>query len=166
MTIGPILPEDTAAIFLWLNDVESVALDLAYRPVDWMHYNNWLESVGKNPSQVIFAVRHVSSPKILGFVALSKIDAIHRSAELEVRIGAETDRGKGYGKAAIQLASTYAWKHLNLNRIHLSVLDTNRRAIAAYEAAGFQHEGRQRQAAFINGHWTDVVIMGALRPLD
>src|ERR1700692_3759842 len=40
--IGPGLPEDTAPIFHWLNDVESTVLDMSYRPVDWMKYNQWL----------------------------------------------------------------------------------------------------------------------------
>jgi RimJ/RimL family protein N-acetyltransferase len=164
VAIGPILPDDTAAIFLWLNDVESVALDLAYRPVDWMNYNNWLEGLSKNPSQVIFAIRHVHYSKIMGFAGLTKLDAVHRSGELGIRIGSEADRGKGYGKGAIRLVMNYAWNHLNLNRVYLSVFASNHRAINAYKAAGFQEEGRQRQAAFINGTWMDMVLMAALRP--
>jgi RimJ/RimL family protein N-acetyltransferase len=163
VVLGPILPEDTGSIFLWLNDVESIVLDLPYRPVDWMNYNGWLEDFSKNPSQVIFAIRRIHDPKIIGFVVFVEISAVHRSAKFGIRIGAETDRSKGYGKEAIRLALTYAWKHLNLNRVRLSVFDSNRRAIAAYRAAGFQHEGTLREAAYINGGWTDVVLMGALR---
>jgi RimJ/RimL family protein N-acetyltransferase len=164
VAIGPILPDDTAAIFLWLNDVESIALDFAYRPVDWMSYNNWLEGLSKNPSQVMFAIRHVHQSRIMGYVGLTKLDAVHRSGEIGIRIGSEADRGKGYGKGAVRLVMNYAWNHLNLNRVYLSVFASNRRALNAYKTAGFQEEGRQRQAAFINGSWMDVVLMAALRP--
>jgi RimJ/RimL family protein N-acetyltransferase len=164
VVIGPILPEDTAAIFLWLNDVEAARSDLAFRPVDWMHYNAWLEAFSKNPAQVIFAIRALNAARILGFVALTKIDPVHRSAECCIRIGSDTDRGQGYGRQAIALMLDYAWKNLNLHRIHLSVFENNRRAIGAYRAAGFEYEGKLRQAAWIDGAWTDVVLMGALRP--
>jgi len=164
VTIGPLLPDDTASIFLWLNDVESVILDLTYRPVDWMKYNNWLEHFSQSDAQIIFAIRNIHQPKIIGFIAITKIDSVHRSAEIGIRIGSPADRGKGYGKDAIELAINYAWSHLNLHRVHLRVFESNRRAICAYRAAGFQHEGKLRQAAFVNGEWTDVVLMGILRP--
>jgi RimJ/RimL family protein N-acetyltransferase len=164
VTIGPILPEDTAAIFLWLNDVETAKSDLAFRPVDWMHYNAWLEAFSKSAAQVIFAIRAVDAPRIVGFIALTKIDPVHRSAECGIRIGSDADRGQGYGRQAIALALDYAWKHLNLHRVYLSVFEGNRRAINAYRAAGFEYEGKLRQAAYIDGAWTDVVLMGALRP--
>lgn len=32
IAIGPVLPNDTATLFLWLNDVKSANLDLAFRP--------------------------------------------------------------------------------------------------------------------------------------
>jgi RimJ/RimL family protein N-acetyltransferase len=163
IAIGPVLPDDSAALFLWLNDVESARLDLSYRPIHWTEYAAWLDNFGKNPAQRIFAIRLVSEMRILGFVVLSKIDPVHRSAELGVRIGAEAERGKGYGKAAVRLALIHAWRHLNLNRVHLSVFAFNDRAIATYRAAGFQQEGRLREAAFVDGCWTDVVMMGALR---
>jgi RimJ/RimL family protein N-acetyltransferase len=164
VTIGPLLPDDTGSIFLWLNDVESVILDLTYRPVDWMKYNNWLEHFSQSEAQIIFAIRTIQQPKIIGFIAITKIDSVHRSAEIGIRIGAPSDRGKGYGKDAIKLALNYAWAHLNLHRVHLRVFESNRHAISAYRAAGFQHEGKLRQAAFVNGEWTDVVLMGILRP--
>lgn len=164
VVIGPVLPEDSAKLFLWLNDVESAHLDLPYRPLDWMGFNNWLGDLSKNPSQVFFAIRRIDNPAIIGFIALTKIQPIHRSAELGVRIGEKTERGKGYGGNAIALALQYAWNNLNLHRVHLTVFDTNFHAISAYMLAGFRREGLMQQAAFINGNWCNVVQMAALRP--
>lgn len=164
IAIGPVLPDDASSLFLWLNDVESAKSDLAYRPVDWMGFNNWFEAFSKGPTQVFFAIRELSDPKIIGFVAFSKIDPVHRSAEFSIRIGSESHRGKGYGKSATRLALEYAWKHLNLNRVQLNVFESNRRAIEAYRGAGFQFEGTLRRAAYVSGDWVNVVIMAALRP--
>jgi len=162
VTIGPILPEDTGALFLWLNDVDAAELDLPFRPMDWMGYHNWLAEISRNGSVVLFAIRRLSHPAIIGYIALTKIHPVHRSAELGLRIGAEADRGKGYGSSALALALRYAWNQLNLNRVQLTVLNTNQRAISAYRAVGFQREGLLRQAAFIGGNWCDVIQMGIL----
>jgi RimJ/RimL family protein N-acetyltransferase len=164
IAIGPFMPEDAASLFLWLNDIDAANLDLAFRPIDWTAFQVWLADVGRNSSRVMFAIRKVSQPQILGYLALTNIHNVHRSAELGIRIGAAADRGKGYGQAALALALKYAWNNLNLHRVQLTVFAHNARAIASYRAAGFEEEGRLTHAAFIDGHWVDVIIMGALRP--
>ncbi len=49
-----------------------------------------------------------------------------------------------------------------LHRVDLSVLAYNTRAIACYRACGFIEEGRERQAALVDGTWHDFVVMGIL----
>ena len=164
VAIGPLMPEDSASLFLWFNDIDAANLDLAFRPMDWTAFQTWLGEVARNTSRVFFAIRNVSQPAIVGYLALSNINAIHRSAELGIRIGSAGNRGKGYGRAAIKLALKYAWQNLNLQRVQLSVFAHNERAIRSYLASGFEEEGRLVRAAFIDGKWADVVIMAALRP--
>jgi [ribosomal protein S5]-alanine N-acetyltransferase len=166
VALGPVLPEDTGALFLWLNDVPAASLDVPYRPVDWMNFKSWLDKRGTGDNYVFFAIRKLCEPQIIGFVELKNIQAIHRSAELGVRIGIEAERARGYGRAAVTLALRYAWSHLNLHRVSLRVFSHNRRAIASYRASGFEEEGLLRQAEFIDGRWTDVVPMAVLNPLE
>jgi RimJ/RimL family protein N-acetyltransferase len=51
---------------------------------------------------------------------------------------------------------------LRLHRIGIRVLAYNTRAIRAYEKCGFTIEGREREAAFVNGVWHDDMMMGLL----
>jgi len=164
ITLGPVLPADFAPMFAWANDVASARLDLAYRPVDMTTHLQWCQSIGNDPGRVVFAIRKVNEPAIVGYVQISAIHAVHRSAELGIRIGEERHRGQGFGQEALRLALAYCWNHLNLNRVQLIVFKTNARAIGAYRAAGFRKEGHLRKAVFIDGAWTDLVVMGALRP--
>jgi RimJ/RimL family protein N-acetyltransferase len=164
ISIGPFVPEDFGAVFCWLNDVAAARLDLAYRPVDMMAHQQWWQGLGKDPGKVVFAVRKTSEPAIVGFVQITGINAVHRSAEMGIRIGEEKNRGQGYGTEALRLALDFCWNHLNLNRVQLTVFRHNARAIAAYGAAGFRKEGRMRKAAFVGGKWTDLIMMAALRP--
>jgi ribosomal-protein-alanine N-acetyltransferase len=164
VTLGPLLPDDIPRVFHWMNDVEAASTDLAFRPLDWSGYLAWLADLSKNPTRVFFSIRSVVEPRTVGFLTLSNIHAVHRSAELGLRIGNEAERGRGFGRSAVQLALVYAFDHLNLMRVHLTVFAQNTRAIRSYESVGFELEGRLRRAAFIQGKWTDVLLMSVLRP--
>jgi RimJ/RimL family protein N-acetyltransferase len=164
VTIGPVTPADLGSLFVWLNDADSAKLDLPFRPLDCIAFKGLIEQIAKDATQVLFAIRKLREPQIIGFTVLRNLQLVHRSAELGIRIGAETERGKGYGGRAVQLALNYAWNSLNLHRVSLTVLAHNERAIASYLAAGFVHEGILRQATFIDGKWCDIAVMAALRP--
>jgi len=165
VTIGPLLPEDMGPMFLWMNDVDAARLDLAYRPTDWLAFKAWLDDLPRNNAQMLFAIRKTFEPQIVGFVVFKNIQFVHRAADIGVRIGNEADRGKGYGKRALALAVNFAWNHLNLHRLSLTVFAHNARAIASYRAVGFHEEGRLMDAAFIDGEWVDVIPMAALNPV-
>lgn len=165
VVLGPLEQADAPSMFRWLNDIDAAGLDLAYRPTDWVTFRTWTESLPKETSRVVFAIRRIDAPAIIGFVGLSNINPVHRAAELAVRIGDEVNRNKGLGTEAARLGLEFGWRHLNLHRIGLTALANNERAIRSFEAAGFQREGLARSAAFIDGRWHDVVIMGALRPI-
>ena len=164
ITIGPFVPEDFGSLFCWANDTVAARHDFAFKPVDMMAHQQWWESLGKDPTKVTFAIRKTIEPAIIGYVQIAGINAVHRSAELGIRIGAEKNRGQGYGKEALALAVEFCWNHLNLNRLQLLVFKHNQRAASAYKAVGFKKEGLLRKAAFIDGEWVDVILMAALRP--
>ena len=162
IALCPILPDDMGPLFTWLNDTEAAALDRVYRPLDFDSFKNWLDDMTRNGA--LFAIRKLDHLRIIGFVSLTNISPVHRCAELTIRIGAQSDRGKGYGKRAIKLALKHAWQNLNLHRVQLSVLATNLRALRAYEASGFQREGILRDGAYVAGKREDLVVMGTLVP--
>jgi RimJ/RimL family protein N-acetyltransferase len=162
--IGPLLPEDTATMFVWTNDIETLAMDIPYRPMDGVAFANFLSTAANDPTRVLFAIRLAGAASAVGFLLFSNISAVNRSAELGIRIGRENDRGRGIGTAAMALALEYAWTHLNLARVQLKVIADNPRAIRAYAKAGFMIEGRHTNAAFVAGKWHDMLTMAALGP--
>jgi RimJ/RimL family protein N-acetyltransferase len=164
VSLGPLVPDDFGPLFCWANDVAAAKLDFSYRPVDLIAHKQWCENVGHDNSKVVFAIRKINTTPIIGYVQIININSVHRSADLGLRIGAEVNRGNGFGKEALQLALGYCWNCLNLNRVQLIVFKHNERAIRAYRAVGFKREGILRKAAFIDGAWIDLVIMGCLRP--
>jgi len=71
-------------------------------------------------------------------------------------------RGKGIGKDLILTTLNAAFEK-NLERVQLDVFANNQTAIRLYEKVGFQHEGVRRRARFIDGQWSDLIMMGLLR---
>jgi [ribosomal protein S5]-alanine N-acetyltransferase len=162
--IGPITVQDSEPLFRWFNDPLAARLDYAWRPVDGLSHQKWITSVGTDPSQVWFAIRRHGNPAIIGYAILRNISAVHRSAEFGLRIGEDGDRGRGLGKQAASQVLQFGWRALNLNRIQVSVFAGNERALRLYAGLGFRREGVLRRAQFIDGAWTNTIIMGALRP--
>jgi [ribosomal protein S5]-alanine N-acetyltransferase len=162
--LGPIVAQDSEALFRWFNDSQAARLDYAWRPVDGLTHQKWIANVGTDPTQVWFAIRRQVQGAIIGYAILRNISAVHRSAELGVRIGEDADRSRGLGKQAANVVLQFCWQALNLNRVQVSVFADNERALRLYSALGFRREGNLRQAQYIDGAWKNVVIMGLLKP--
>ena len=161
--LNQLCPEDKPVLFEWINDAEATRYNAPYRPVDWLSHSEWFDTIGRDDSKVLFAIRKVPERTLVGSVQLKDIHPVHRSAELLIRIGKDEDRGQGFGTEAVRLALAFGWRDLNLERIWLRVFASNERAIRAYLRAGLGEEGRMRRAAFVDGRWEDQVLMAALR---
>ena len=57
----------------------------------------------------------------------------------------------------------YGFRHLNMHRIWLGVLASNKRAIRSYTACGFREEVHRRRHIWVDGVLQDEVMMGLLR---
>jgi [ribosomal protein S5]-alanine N-acetyltransferase len=164
VTVGAFVPDDYVAMYCWSNDIIAARLDGAFRPVNLKDVVSWCESAGKDSTRVMLSIRQRADPKIIGYLHIQNINAVHRSADIGIRIGEEKFRGQGYGKEALAIGLNYCWNHLNLERVGLCVFRHNQRAVNAYKAVGFKKEGLLRKLFFIDGAWVDVVAMAAFRP--
>ncbi len=72
-------------------------------------------------------------------------------------------RGKGVGRALLNLATDMADNWLNLRRLGLTVWVDNTRAIALYESCGFEVEGTLREYVYRNGDYVDGYVMSRIK---
>lgn len=110
-----------------------------------------------------FAIRALEGNVLLGDVNLVVVSWGSRHAMLGIGILRREYWGRGYGSEAVSLMLRFGFTELNLRRISLSVFEYNTRAVRAYEKAGFQQEGRLRQALQRDGRRWDELFMGILR---
>ena len=161
--LGPMLQPDAAMIFNWLNTVSLMHLNGNYIPVSQRSFDEWFGGIGKDSSRVVFSIRKHGNLEFLGYIQLTEIHPVFRSAVIGIIIGDPAHRGQGYGQEALTLCTGFCWKELNLQRLSLMIAGKNEPAMRAYKKAGFEQEGVLKRAIFANGVYMDATIMGLLR---
>jgi RimJ/RimL family protein N-acetyltransferase len=164
VALGPILPDDLPRLFQWGDDPEITRLNEPYLPKNMDREREFWLNGGGDQRRVFLAVRRIGRKEIAGYVQITAIEPIHRSANLGILIGRVEDRGRGFGRDAMEVAMAFCRDHLNLTRLALSVHDDNAAAIALYEKLGFATEGVQRAAQFIAGRWINLRLMARVDP--
>jgi RimJ/RimL family protein N-acetyltransferase len=124
---------------------------------------DWFEYHRKKKDELLLSIVDKNSESCIGHVGLYNIDYRIRSAEFAIMIGDKEFWGKGIGRICTKFLIDYGFNELNLNRIYLSLLSSNERALNLYTSLGFKHEGTQRSAQFKNGSYQDVILMGVLK---
>ncbi len=161
--LSPLLDKDCELLYSWINDRELVLSSSPYCPVHSANHREWFSTIQNQATVAIFGIRRISDESLVGTCQLHSINAIHRSAELQIRIGLEDARGCGFGSEACRLLLHHAFQDLNLNRVFLHVFENNMRAIHLYTRVGFKLEGTLRRSAYVDGNWANIVIMAILR---
>lgn len=162
--LAPLLQGDAGLIYNWHNTVEIMHLDGIYRPISQARFDDWFNTIGKDPSRVVFSIRRRSDMNLVGYVQAANIHGVNRCADIGIMIGDKANRGQGYGTEALGLLVGFCWHELNLQRLALMVIGDNPRAIAAYRHVGFEVEGVTRRAVYTNGGFVNCTLMAILRP--
>lgn len=131
----------------------------AVRPLTREGAARWVQRLIDHPHAWVIEAHG----RLIGEIRLDNVDLHDRHASMAIGILDPSLLGRGLGSEAILLLLRHAFTDLRLHRIGIRVLAYNRRAIRAYEKCGFVIEGREREAAFVNGAWHDDMIMGLLR---
>jgi RimJ/RimL family protein N-acetyltransferase len=103
-----------------------------------------------------------SSPISLGLIYLLHIDHLNQHAEFAIQI-ALNHQGKGVAAKASSMLINHAFNDLNLNKLYLSVLPYNTRAIRLYEKLGFTQTGIKKDHLYKNGRYFNLIDMELLK---
>lgn len=123
----------------------------------------WIAKISvTSGDRIDFMIVMKETDELLGEVVLNEIDSINRSANIRIGIQGTQHRGKGYGTEAMVQMLRYGFESMKLHRIHLGVYTFNPRAIRVYEKIGFQREGIQRDALYMDGEFHDMLTMAIL----
>lgn len=137
---------------------------------DWLKPPRSLEEMEREfernaadpPADVIDLIIQAEG-RVVGDLDFFQIEDRNRCAMVGLGIWSAADRGKGYGFDALRTACTWAFDHLNLQRIELNCDPNNAPARRIYEKCGFVLEGTRRRRHYERGAYYDELVMGLLR---
>jgi RimJ/RimL family protein N-acetyltransferase len=168
ITLRPMEPEEVTLIHVWANNPEVMPFWYGEKKTleqikgDWRsHYFS-----DNNPyTGRCFAILKGKNPvgKPIGMISYNRIDRDNRSVDIDMIIGQTKDWGQGYGADSLRTFARYLFDRFDLNRIWLGTYIYNKRAIRAYEKAGFQKEGVLREDAWVASKFVDTVVLSILR---
>lgn len=160
--LRPVLDEDRDDILAIELDPEVLSLADDEPPLASLaRARAWLADVLDKGHVHLLAVERLDDRGFLGTCGIS-IDARSRVGEVGISLR-RSSWGTGVGTDAMRVLVDVGFRHLNLDRIWLTVFATNERAIASYRKVGFVEEGRWREDVWRDGRYVDQVVMAVLR---
>jgi RimJ/RimL family protein N-acetyltransferase len=158
--------DDLPAFTGWLNDPQVRRNVAIYYPLSQELEEKWYRDILTHRVEeqpLAIEINEKGNWVLVGDISFIDFNPHHGSSEVGIFVGEKSYWDKGFGTEAMRLMVAYGFMNLNLNRIYLRVLETNPRGVRCYEKAGFKHEGRLREAHFLDGHYIDVLMMSILK---
>lgn len=130
-------------------------------PVSGDSQLKWFENLGSS-NELRFIIAERASDEAVGTVILSDIDRINGTAEIHIKLRAES-RCKGFGSDCVRTLVGYAVNELRLNCIYANILEYNTASRLMFEKCGFVREGIMRERVYKNGKYVNVLAYSILR---
>jgi RimJ/RimL family protein N-acetyltransferase len=115
---------------------------------------DWYTQYFSRAENKLFAV--YADKTLIGYGTLEHLDTIHRSGEIGIVIGEKQYWNKGVGAKAVTHFTTLAFTVYHLHRVYAVIHGDNIASRRCFEKVGFQHEGRLRDARYVNGEFIDL----------
>lgn len=161
ITLRPITYQDTYLIVKWRNN-PMVRNNFIFREkfTAEMH-NKWMKSKVMTGEVVQYIILD-KLDNAIGCVYYRDIDNINRSAEFGIFIGEDSYLGQGIGSEVTTIFIKYGIETLNLHRIQLRLIESNKIAYKCYEKVGFKKEGILRDYVMIDNNYINIIFMSIL----
>lgn len=162
--LTPLEEWDIDLLHSWLNSPSVRDLAMGGRlPMQRESIRDWLRSVRDQNGgwRIVHGIR--VGAELVGMSEIHAIQHYQRKALLGIYIGDPERRNRGVGYIASALTLDYVFNGMDLRKVNLEVLSTNRNAVQLYKKLGFVHEGTKRQDYAMGGRYLDTLLFGMLR---
>ena len=109
----------------------------------------------KYKDHISFEIWHKKDKKPIGRIGLGWIDWVNGWANAYIWIGEKDYWGKNIATEATELLIDYAFKELNLNKLHGGVAIENIGSWSVAEKLGFVLEGIEKEELYVDGKYLD-----------
>jgi RimJ/RimL family protein N-acetyltransferase len=146
-------PDRLAAMVHWRND-PAVNRYLRQGIRTLKEVQEWYTQYFSGAENRLFAV--YADKILIGYGMLQHFDTTHRGCEIGIVIGNPDYWNKGVGAQAVTHLTTLAFTRYHLHRVYAVIQGGNMASRRCFEKVGFQHEGKLRDARYVNGEFIDL----------
>lgn len=163
--LAPLQQEHVAHFYNWLQDPEVIEYSLTAFQVmkTRQQIDHWFAATLQQQNSLNLGIYLEETNALIGYAGLSGISTTNHSGEYFIFIGEKAFWGRGVGTAVTRQIVDIGFASHQLNRIMLTVSESNTGGLKAYAKAGFVVEGRLRQACYRQGLFHDKVVMSVLK---
>lgn len=161
--LGPVHPEhDFDKLWTWINDREVNKFTTANYPVQFYAEKEYIESIHKRSSDVLFAIQTLDGD-FIGMMGLHNIHLTNGTATTGALIGEAEYRGKHYGRDAKMHVLYHAFHILGLRKVFSKVKAFNKPSLKYLKETGYKIEGTLKEMFYFEGEYYDEVLLSITR---
>jgi len=164
--LRPLEPDDIELLYQWENDPKVWKVSYTQAPYSKYVLSLYIQNSDKDiyaARQLRLMVEAIDSGECVGAIDLFDFEPYHLRAGLGILIYRESDRGKGYGKAALQLMMTYGFEVLGLKQIYANVAASNTPSIYLFRQLGFIESALKKKWLRRGDVWEDELLFQYLK---
>ncbi len=150
-------PEDLEFIHAVENDESIWEVSNTQTPYSKFLIKEYLEQAHKDIYEVkqLRLVISDYQDATLGLIDLFDFDFKNKRAGVGLLIKDSVNRGKGYGKEALELLVNYSFYHLALHQLYCNINEENINSVHLFENQGFKKIGVKKNWIYSNGLFKD-----------
>ena len=158
-------PEEGSYFYPWIADPEVIYYSLSTFQTmrTTAQIDQWFAATLRDEKSLNLGIYLQETNTLIGYAGLSNLSATNQSGEYFILIGEKACWGKGVGTEVTKQVLALGFTTHQLNRIMLTVSESNLGGLKAYTKAGFVVEGRLRAACCRNGLFHDKIVMSVLK---
>ncbi len=157
--------EDIERLYLWENDTNIWSVSETYAPFS----KTVLEEFVASQRHDIYVVRQlrmvmerVQDKEAVGAVDIFDFDPHSRRAAVGILVYDRSQRGRGYGRQALELVMEYSRSVLDMRQLYCDVFADNEASLALFDGAGFRRIGVKQSWCRVGAEWKDAVMFQKL----
>lgn len=154
--------DDSGIITGWQNDRDVTKYTTLVNPLSKKAQQDYIREIWLDKNSRTFIIETEDQIPI-GLCSLYDIDWINSTAGISVVLYAKNCWGRGYGYDTVRTLSNYGLYEININTLHVKIIEGNERAIRCFEKAGYEVEGTLLKRVFKEGRHMNIVSMSTYK---
>jgi diamine N-acetyltransferase len=153
-------PQDLELLFRWENNPLNWKVSGTLAPFSRLTLKKFIaapQDIHAN-KQLRLMIELTDSGRCVGCIDLFDFDPINKRAGVGILIAEESDKGKGFGKSALNELISYSKNTLNLHQLFCNISTDNKNSIQLFGKAGFVLIGVKEDWQFFAGEWIDEAM--------